>query len=520
MRLVFVLLALLCSCSLSGQPDAPDPGSINMRIDSRNIKSWCVRKKDIWTKTLLPTQQQIIEYYQSLINLGYVIYDAPASGALDLSALATGNYIVCWKTNNPTSTFTVSANTTKSGAHNVVILPIKLNSSNQITAINLNPTFDIVVTYNFAEKLKFSYGKFTMKSSSGGYTPESIVFDSCYIIGYIGSPKNCKFSNIEFEITDFGSPYYYGLTWYFTYSVDADFINCRWRFTGAPTTSNGIQIDITSGAIVQMINCEFLNQSSTQNTSIKLNATSAQIFNFQNTYIENASLFFASYVTQNNDLPIYIDNPLFSGGYINNYLIIPYRIKDESFIIGNDVLDEEAILDTNNYTNRNALHTDKKSSFRGTISTIKRTSQMIEFLPNKKISAALKYFDDYDLNVDWQEEEDDILVNDPSGAFIIKNYKLYESDGTTEMDYRNDKNFIIIAQDSSGNYADFAWYKGYLYPTIFRSIWPATEYTILMCIQLKEPPADVELRNIYPIADSPLAGSITYQDMTSQVIIP
>lgn len=482
-------------------------------VEVRNIPS-----SKIWKDNLKVNRWDIIKYYNSLIDAGYTIFDAPASGLLDLSALANGNYVICWKTNDPTGDFSISSSTTKSGAHNVVILPVKLGAQNQIIQAHINPTINLAVTYNFSNKLTLAYGSFSIKQYPGGYSPESIVFDHCYLEGYYGDVNNFQFSFCELVIDDVGEPFHYGRVLYPNYSVDSDIVNCRFIWKGQPSGSHGMMIDLNGGK-VQFINCEFIDQTEAQTPSLVVNALSAQTLNFQNTFFDGVSIGMSVYVSQDNGLPIYADNPQLSGSYVNNYFIIPAKWALNKYLKGYYHLETDEIKDRSSQETLDAIITQQRKSIRKSLGTIKRMYYNIQFREDYLVSDKLKYFDDEDLLLVYRTDIETLMVNDPSGARKIKNLSLYENDGTTPYNYRNGENFLILASDGTNDYV-FGYYKDRLHFTVFTDAWENTLYTVTDVFHLLRTPTEVSIRNVWPTADSPMSGNVLYQDLTSNVIIP
>lgn len=104
---------------------------------------------------------------------------------------------------------------------------------------------------------------------------------------------------------------------------------------------------------------------------------------------------------------------------------------------------------------------------------------------------ALLVVDREDLADDWVEG----LQSDTPGAWILKNGVVYEHDGTTLVDYRNNEHFFILAKDASDNYGVFCWHDGAVKKSTFTEFDPTAVYTVEMCFQLFEPPEKVTWRN-------------------------
>lgn len=115
----------------------------------------------------------------------------------------------------------------------------------------------------------------------------------------------------------------------------------------------------------------------------------------------------------------------------------------------------------------------------------------------------------------WRDDLDEEFVNAAGGALKINNLALFENDGATLYDYRNNENFFLLAEDADGNECVFCWYQGMVYPTAFHDFWDDTEYTIKRCFQILEPPDKITWRNkINEYLDSPIEGSGSFKDLT------
>jgi len=482
-----------------------------MLIDSRKLTAWNVRKNDVWTRSKLCSLNDVKIRFSKLIRDGYEIVEAPTSGTIDLTSYSNSEhkYLLIWKDIEPTGTITVDESKTLydsggsiiSNGGNVVIFGVKINSVNQVKKYLLEINFDVTDGDDYSHVLHIEYAKINIVVSLNKILNQ-IDFNFSILTGgpdaYANFPDivNSNMNNVDCYNVNYGS-------------------------SGVPTLLNQCRIIETIGGKHLDINM----LGTLQNCVLK-NETTAFFQLFGTIATKNTMLHIGGFIldfdSDDKNNILYANNANFypiASGYKD--VILENTNKTDSEILNRrDSLDTAALQNVSNYKTLAATVVQERRSFRGTLGRIKRQYYNVRFEQDKLVDPGFKYFDDDDLLIVKREEEEAVLISDSGGPRKIKSLTFYENDGATEYNYRNDENFLIIADDGAGIKAVFAWYKGALRPTVFSDVWDDTVYTIETVFQIWRPPSDISIRNMWMTNDGPLSGNVLYKDLTSVVVIP
>jgi hypothetical protein len=500
-------------------------------------KVWNAQRSDLIYRELRASKSEIEKYLADLISNGYTIVDAPASGDLDLTSETNANrkYVVVWKTNDPTGTVNIdltSSMTDSSGSilgnGKVVILGCKLNTYNQVTNsyLSLDLQFDKNEDYSDDLELRYMSVDFTfsgilgtadkisfnnIETTSGFEHFGDITMDYCNIDinGGAGLLINIPVSR-DFEITN---SYFY---------ISESIGYCAFGWYGAYTG--------------KFTNCVFETNSGASGYFgfAGFGYGGAFTLNFENTIFINSLIEIKDEASTSDKSIIYISNSGYTNGSANNYVFkqgYPDRQQFLSSDSTNWALDYTEVNTSGNYSDDlQALITPEFEYTQVPGNDWNRRYYNLNFRSNYQFLDEFKtmFAPETSVLVWWRQdlETDSTFGLKVSGSEKkIKNLLLYDNDGTTLTDYRNNENFFILAKDASNNYVVVAWFMGLIYPTVFTDFWDGTTYTVEKVFNLLEPPAQSaarvgmhDFKNDSRIEDGPIDATVRMFDLTSYYV--
>lgn len=514
--IIFLTMFFLCSCwELS-----PDYGGNEMLKNTIYIPAWNVKKRNLFVEEIRPTKADIENKVAELTADGYTTYLISGQGDIDLSALANGKYLVMWGYRPDSAhVFNISKiKTIKNGSHTDVIIIGCYFTDGQVDLILSNvkiafPNAGSAEDYND----QFGFYGFSGVSSEGAVSRtlvnvrwEKVNFD------FAGSPifylRDCVYNECLFLKSG-------GRLEFQIYNTAKNVIqNCA--VDGQLTTSEVNVKHYVTPVTMSLINVMFKNCP-----ELTIGRSLTGTFEFENLYIEKCVVYWWNPATPGKNIIQYKN--IYPTG-TGNMAGIRYSFQELTMrdIIPNIqfTLDYSNILNDDNFIDLPAYITPVRKTQRGLINRIRRGYYNLNFRPEEDINDDLKFWDDDDLLVVLREEEETDLIGKK-----IKHMSLYESNGTTPLDYRNDESFLIVMQDEGFGiygYKTAAWHKGQLVKTIFSDIFMHAfnsnlNFTIKRCFQIWQSPDEVSLRNMnvgINVTNCPVEGNILYQDITSMVI--
>lgn len=494
-------------------------------ISGNSIEAMVYKKRDAVLNVLEPRRYRSGAPYDGMQEIlagyvadGYTLFAGPSSGDIDLSGETAGKYLVYW-TSAPTGTVNVVANTitATSGTHESVVifggLLGALHSSKKISSF-MSATFNFTGSYDFNSIIEFVGVDISIPTLSASLTIQEIDFTLCNVnfpagAGYQFKTQDCSFStcNIKHDSTNPSE---------INYTIDSEFSNnmiYRTALTGAST----LKIQKTGTNSIILKNCLFYDVTGNFYCTVTAGDDGyLQNCGFINSYmlIYAGISFLSKIFTQNCELY----------SISGNYIETPLR-DTQKFIFGVPAIDFDDTVDFADFVNVTCdiSRTDEADS--RLFGFGNENFYELQFGGDAMVPDALKkgVGDGYYWFIRRRDFEETLL-----GATIY-NLSLYTAGGhTTELDFSSDENFLILAEDSSGNKAVLVWYSNQLYPTVYSDTWDGTDYEILNCFQIWEPESRSNLRNVfrnYPedkhtgITDSPMTGKIRFNNLDREILI-
>lgn len=489
-------------------------------------KMMVYKQDDIIKTELRNTKQEVDKAYSDYISDGYVIYDVVAEGGFaNLAGKTPGKYICVWKGADPVGTYAIIS-ACISPHIDVVILGIKINSSNAIEEIDIDVNLGFFTPSGDFSKVLLQYmywydKTYTVLTAGTDYV-EKMRVKNCKIaavfMGYALGASVALYRNIELNNCYLNVQSVAGVIgYYIEYTQNVSIGNC---YFDIPSSSYALMVNIN--------NCT-LNFQNIQINNLDLyliNTGGTAHCNMQNVFFSNK---FSSLNTVTaSDMTKRILNTIdgyafvFSGGNLENYIIKTVATTN-GFIVGKYEIDFTAI----NFANFLDLTADWSHD------NIDDTNYVVGyqhldyynavFLNNYELPDELKKFSKDYLFVVKRDDFDADLLNATGGAFKIKNFTLYENDGTTLADFQAMENFLIKATDGTDTVV-FLYMDNVLYGTIFTDIWDDTIYTITQCFQLWKVDQAQGIGNLIkqynnPKANpkSPLGGNVRWNNWDNEV---
>ena len=225
MKKLLLMVLLLTACSVEPTEKTED------NMIPKYLSMLPYKKTDIIDNVLENRLQRVNNVYDGVAKTfadyiadGYTIFDAPASGDIDLTGVAEGKYLVVWKSNNPTAFLTASVAKTITGSggglhDDVVIMGVKLNSFNQIIehTISMQVNLDNSGSNQyFQDKLTFIFCDVELQDSNTTPVKQISLLNNIIKMNHDGSFEDCVIENnyinqhvkgTRYEKTDFNNCY-------------------------------------------------------------------------------------------------------------------------------------------------------------------------------------------------------------------------------------------------------------------------------------------------------------------------
>jgi len=490
-------------------------------VNSTTIaKAWNVKRSDFLTRELRTTNNQIQNYINDLITDGYSLVDAPANGTINLTALSNSahKYLVVWQTNSPTNTLnvTLSETMTDTGGSiitnngHVIILGVKLNAEYVVTDYDLSLTivFDTAGDYGHILLLKnvnyFSSG--TLSAVKLDWINSTINAND-HTVG--GAVSNWQIDNTIIHASGVFS---------FTYTESLTMNNNRYE------VDQRLDHTVDTTHILTFTNCIFSPEIviGDLNSDYRFidGGTGTNYINFNNSLVENMILVCTSQTNEGSI--IYYNNITPSFNSSSNYNIKSSNNNRHTFL-PKDVTEWTIpiidIINNANYSSVDVRKTTVLENIRVAGNEFNRRYYVLDFGRMVNVDRSMKTMFAQEQAL-FVIKRDDINTDLVTTGKVVNNLSLYDSDGTTLFDYRNNENFFLVLQDSDDNYSVVGWWGGLLYPTVFADYYDNREYAIITAFQILEPPANNSWRNAptdgdYDNYNANIEHSNQYQDMTS-----
>lgn len=501
-------------------------------LTTRMNKAWNAKRSDLIYQQLRITKRKAEDAFAQYLSNDYTIYDVVAeNGFANLASKPVGKYICVWKNGQSVGKYTggydMRANFFTRHT-DVVIMGVKINSQNAIVKILPFVAFDFkygtdINDYDYNYKLTIQLTNFVIGTGSSPYSIKKVKFLDCFMEELSSNSFNrfyscaidrCKIGKTENSI-------------WFQYEQEADsLINVLENnfFEGSP--SSACYFRLNKKLTLKNTHIKNFSQGSGNYRGDFQGVGGVQVLNFDNVLFENFKLLMGQ-LKNDNLFPIYVKDINFYAGDYSNYKF-KQGYSDRQKFLSDDAtewaLDIEGIMTNENYTNLPVIISTQIQNFRVAGNEYSRRYYQLSFQSDKQFDDAFKtmFAREQSILVWWRDDLDQLLVNAIGGAKKVKNLTLYENNGTTLFDYRNNENFMMVAKDAEHNRVVLCWYEGLVFPTVFTDFFNDIEYTIERCFQILEPPEQVVWRNLlYDYANnsefinSPIEGSALFQEMTS-----
>ncbi len=392
----------------------------------------------------------------------------------------------------------------------VIVTAIALDSNNKIVGHTLPVKFKTYTgDYNYKctfEYLEFYYCEFQVPTKK------------------LKSIKNCKITGVT------GGSFWFD---------DTDIENCYFYDNSSITNRAETKNTTINNCYYQGIGLCDLNFILKNNYSFeignmiinKIGVQGAAYIDFQNDTGSNGNIDLSNVflkdvcirftdVVSNNNSTVYAKNLTLDNSAASNYVIKPGYEDRQTFLsddVTNWAIDRPALMNDSNYSQLDVLISASLENIRVAGNEYSRRYYELSFRSNNPFDDQFKtmFAREQSLLAVWRTDLDAIFVDASGGPRKVKNLTLYENNGTTEFDYRNNDNFFLLVEDASGNQTVLCWYEGLVFPSAFSDTWDDVTYTVRRCFQVLEPPERMVWRNVLPVEDSPVEGSGSFQDMTS-----
>ncbi len=492
-----------------------------------------LQRKDLYGHTIDWDLQDAEIEFKELFASGYVIYDVVAEGGFEnLSTKTPGNYVCVW-IGDPAGVYSIIASDFNIHT-NVIILGLKLDSGLGIVQYNITISItysDTVAWTNTDYIYWFKYININAYGSCTTYLAR-LAYESCNITFLNNSGESNILGFLTIKMTNVHVYYSnYMLTLGSGNVRDTELENVIIEEIQASNMSmfilqinnNGYRLSLKN-VLVQNIHHAEVNFQKVGGGLIRFETINTYITNckivyqYTNPYIGN--LYGIQY--------IYVSNNTLGTSLSTRNLIFVEIIKSNitAELIGSYqsvTLASNLFTTTTGYITRAVKIKHSKDSFRGSLGIIKHNFYNINYLPTKKISESLKYYDDYDIEIRWRYDiEAEFTVLEIAK---IKNKEFYKSNGTTLVStYRKSESFLIYCEDNAtaGSYAMFAFHMGHICLTLwcsnkvsFNSVW-----NILRVVNIREFPEKVDFSTTQDITNGPVEMDILMEDITHKVIKP
>jgi len=539
-------------------------------------KAWNAKRSSLITRELRNSKVDVEAEYARLIGEGYEIYDIPAEGGLTyLSGKAAGKWLACWKSFEPTYLDTpVTGNCPATGHDSTHIqlatgdgadveqgMVVELTAGTGSGQFNIvkSKSGDLIEVYKTWGTIPDDTTDYKVGGADSIVAGDVTIHDDVVVMG-IKIDVWSQITKFDLQL----NVYFLGGDEDFTNKLTLYFLNLKVagasysyhygiKFSNNSIDFHGTQVNffercncynntITISRLTHLgSNCELINNIITggpQNSYIYFDN-----LKLKNLYLDDVSIFFSGSFSPTEPISnvcvieSHIYNQLGSASFLlfvrdvtfSNYaiggLILKPAYPDRQTFISDEVtewtLDIDGVMTDGNFAKFDTMISTNLKNFRVAGNEYSRRYYQFSFLDNHEIPDKFKtmFAREQSVLVIHRDDLDEVLVNAAGGAKKIKNLQLYENNGTTPFDYRNNENFLMVIEGADAVKRVVCWYEGMVFPSAFSDFWDNTEYTILRCFQLLEPPEDVVWRN-RSIGQNykencPVEGSMSFQDMTS-----
>jgi hypothetical protein len=205
---------------------------------------------------------------------------------------------------------------------------------------------------------------------------------------------------------------------------------------------------------------------------------------------------------------------------VENYIVLPEQ-DGRVFNLGNYSIDY-TLFDFDNFIDQTAEFGAEYVSDVTLFGKGTKLYYMMRFI-SAQVDDNLKRFGDGWIFAVQREDFEYELV---TAQKYIKNFKLYNEPGcTTEYDYQNDENFLILGVDAQSNKAALCWFGNMLYSTILSGCADNTVYTVTHCFQIWTPETRQNLANIFKdhttrrgVTNSPMSGEVRFNNLDNEIL--
>lgn len=550
-------------------------------------KMMVYKQDDIIKTELRNTKIEVDKAYSDYISDGYTIYDISAKGGLTyLSAETPGKYLCVWKDFEPTYLATPDTGTAQAGSATTITLAAGASAVNdyyngmvvELTGGTGSGQFNIITAYNGGTKVATVGGTWGTNPNNtsvykiGDYdyiTAGDVTIHTDVVIMGVKLDAYNRITNHTLEITIVATSDYTDKL-LFQY-IDVDFDNTghtvRCNISGVNFRNSNIlgyvRISTSGSTPIEIKNCNiidsyevkfFANYGGTillENCYLKnsrpIDVVTDRQIDFKNCFLDDvdidvavifggtATCNFYNTMLKNSDFDIqdfeadsdlgkiiYVLNTSFDGGDISTYIIKSIATTN-GFIVGKYEIDFSKINFSTFYDLTADWSHDNIDDTNYAVGYQHLDYYNAVFLNNYELPDELKKFSKDYLFVVKRDDFEADLLNATGGAFKIKNFTLYENDGTTLADFQAMENFLIKATDGTDTVV-FLYMDNVLYGTIFTDIWDDTTYTITQCFQLWKVVQAQGINNLIkqysnPKANpkSPLGGNVRWNNWDNEV---
>lgn len=476
-------------------------------LQGNTLKMQPLKKTELITHPVEMRLSDAYEAYYGYLDDGYTITYGPASGNIDLTGLTPGKYLVVWQSTAPTGTLNVSAAKTltgTTGAHEaVVIMGALIPSSKRITSIGFSLVIDMTPADDY-DTLKFHFAYISFSGTAYAEVFNNLHFNHCKI-AFTGNAV--KYKILDLMHCDCVFNYGFGAPKIMFESSESKAHNCRFYSSGIYSLSVYFHVACNAGNFNNLWFENWLGDLEF------LSATANPTINFNNLYIKTASLNMGTYPVTNNGSLVYLSNvsivnpsnyryAQFSGSPIWNDLGI-YRLET-------DLIDWDAMetLSAEFVAEREI----DRSLFYARAS---RMYYIARFSDTVMVPDSLKKFGEgYYFVVRREDYEADLIDRTITSGCVLSG-----------SEFQSDENFLVLATDTLGNEAVFAWVDNQMLATVFSDVYDTRTYTITHCFQIWEQYSMSGLSNTIrkpseakAITDSPLSGEVKFNNLDNEVI--
>lgn len=398
----------------------------------------------------------------------------------------------------------------------IIVSGLKINSYNQIESIYNEISLGFATSNGIYSKVLLCYMKFvdaTFEKSDNsrveGWNAYGVEISKLDIQGENEyTHKNIVLNNTKINIDFNAIPY--DIPIYFSTDVTWNNIIIQNRGTGV-----GYFQFFLYGGVISLQN--LLTASNIIFSVGKL--AGSPVLNFTNVHIGGGFGFYGVKGDPGYNV-LFSPTMKISANSVENYVILPEQ-DSRVFYSGNYSIDYD-LFDFNSFIDQTAEFGAEYVSDVTLFGKGTKLYYTMRFI-SAQVDDSLKRFGDGWIFAVQREDFEYELV---TGLKYVRNFKLYNESGcTTEYDYQNDENFLILGEDDQGNQAVLCWFGNMLYPTILSGCADNTTYTVTHCFQIWTPETRQNLVNTFKdhttrrgATDSPMSGEIRFNNMDNEIL--